>query len=102
MAFDSVFPIEQYKDIGLDTTIINRPDNSGANPSLRGDKLEMVGVANIPNMDGHSINELLQNHGYGRFLPKENKQTDLMDFMMSEPQNAFEGGWAVLKQEAFF
>lgn len=102
IAFDSIAPIEQYKDIGLDTTIINRPDNSGANPSLRGDKLEMVGVANIPDMDGHSINELLQNHGYGRFLPKENKQTDLMDFMMSEPQNAFEGGWAVLKQGAFF
>jgi len=101
LAFDSAKNIEAYKDIGLDTTIINRPDNTSGNTEMRGDKLEMVGVANVENFDGHSINQLLENHGYGKFLPKENSlQRELgeWDFENSEPQNAFEQGWAVLKQ----
>jgi hypothetical protein len=98
LAFDSIDPIEQYKDIGLDTTVIQRPDNVSGNPEKRGPKPEMIGVANVDDFDGHSINQLLQTYGYGKFLPKEGSQTALLDFELSEPQNAFEQGWAVLKQ----
>jgi hypothetical protein len=98
LAFDSAKNIEDYKDIGLDTTIIQRPDNTSGNTKKRGPVPEMVGVANVEDFDGHSINQLLENYGYGQFLPKEGSQTALLDFENSEPQNAFEHGWAVLKQ----
>ncbi len=99
LAFDSAKNIEDYKDIGLDTTIIQRPDNTSGNTKKRGPVPEMVGVANVEDFDGHSINQLMENHGYGHFLPKESSaQSALLDFELSEPQNAFEQGWAVLKQ----
>tara|TARA_R110001632_G_scaffold1200_4_gene4914 strand:- start:7689 stop:8780 length:1092 start_codon:yes stop_codon:yes gene_type:complete len=95
LAFDSAEVAPNYADIGLDPQIMIRPDNSSAQAKGRGPKPEMVAFGNI---DGLDPLEVLSRYGHKKFVPDSKEQTELLDFELSEPQNAFEQGWAVLKQ----
>ena len=93
VAFDSADAASKYADLGLNAQIMIRPDKSGAKAESRGDRLEMVAT----NIEGFDPLETLARFGHSRFVPNSRQQRDLLDFTLSEPQDAFEHGWAVLK-----
>jgi hypothetical protein len=96
IAFDSAEVAPLYADIGLEPQIMNRPDNTAPTGKHRGIKPEMVAFGNI---EGLEPLELLSRFGHNKYAPDSKQQSELLDFELSEPQNAFEHGWAVLKQE---
>ena len=95
IAFDSAEVAPLYADIGLEPQIMNRPDNTAPTGKHRGIKPEMVAMGNI---EGLEPLELLRRFGHNKYAPESKQQSELLDFQNSEPQNAFEQGWAVLKQ----
>ena len=92
--FDSEHAQPFYEDIGIDTTLIGRPDMTAPTAADRKKLVpETVGVANIDDFNASSINDII-----GRDHPQFKLLDDEGLFRFSEPQNAFECGWAVLKQ----
>jgi len=94
VAFDSADVAGRYADIGLDPQIMTRKDASAAKGKAV-DKPEMVAVGNIEGLDPL---EVLERFGFTGFIPDYEEEEDEGLFRFSEPQNAFEYGWAVLKQ----
>ena len=95
VAFDSADVIERYKDAGFEPQIMTRFDNTSNKPEFRGPKPEMVAIGNI---EGLKPLEVLERFGFTGFIPDYEEEEDDGLLRYSKPQNAFEHGWAVLKQ----
>lgn len=93
VAFDAGAASDLYADLGLTPQIINRFDTSGTKKKEVKIKPEMVAT----NIEGFDALDTLNRFEHSKFVPNSQQQRDLFDFTLSEPQNAFDYGWAVLK-----
>jgi len=98
LAYNSAEALDRYLDAGFDVAEIWRDDQSGADIKRRGKKGEIIATGNLGDLTAHDLADTIAGTDAFKHLSKDPVEDEnLFDFFRSE-QNAFEQGWAVLKQ----
>tara|TARA_R110000824_G_scaffold3689_3_gene17429 strand:+ start:690 stop:1853 length:1164 start_codon:yes stop_codon:yes gene_type:complete len=97
LAYNAASEADRYRDLGLDVAEIWRDDQSAPDIKNRGLKGELVATANLGDLTAHDLADIIARTDKFKHLSKDAVEDEGL-FGYSEPQNAFECGWAVLKQ----